>query len=131
MGAFDSTFIMQQSLILSIFFEITFSVQAVRMNNSARVDQFDRTARCAQEFRWKDPGIKLMEDCDILKNKVKILLNEMTERTECIDFVDLAIDGEQSPRWNKNDHPNTKPHWILMANPVSDRKRKGQRWVIV
>merc|ERR1711872_504688 len=62
---------------------------------------------------------------------MKILLNEMTERTECISFVDLMIDGEYS-RWMKHDNLQPhKPEWINMENPLSDRRKKGQRSVLV
>ena len=122
-----------QSLLFSIFFAKIFFVQAVRSNRTAKNNQFygDRSTYCGGDFTWKGDGSKLIEDCDILKDYVKILLNEMTEGTECIEFVDLAIDGEQSPRWNKNEHPYTANQWILMANPVSDRRRKGKRLVTV
>merc|ERR1712013_623183 len=72
-----------------------------------------------------------MEDCDLLENKIKILLNEMTYKTECISTVDLAIDGEYSPKWRKHDHPNIVPDWLMMENPGNNRRRKGQRWVTV
>ena len=122
-----------QSLLFSIFFAKIFFVQAVRSNRTAKNNQFygDRSTYCGGDFTWKGDGSKLIEDCDILKDYVKILLNEMTERTECIEFVDLAIDDEQSPRWNKNEHPYPANQWILMANPVSDRRRKGKRLVTV
>ena len=133
-SAFDSTVIMrqvlQQSLFLSIFFAMTFFVQAVRTNRNAKNDQFngDRSTYCG-DFTWKEDGSKLIEDCDILEDKMKILLTKMTDKTQCISLVDLNIGGEQSPRWNKFEHLQPhKPEWIKIENPVSDRRRKSQRW---
>ena len=51
-----------------------------------------------------------MDDCDILEDEMKILLTEMTDKTQCISLVDLKIDGERSPRWNKNEHPLRLDH---------------------
>ena len=110
----QSTVIMRQlllqSLFLSIFFAITFSVQAVRTKESASDDQFnlDRNTYCGVPgFTWKEQGPKLMDDCDILEDEMKIILSEMTDKTQCISLVDLNIDGERSPRWKKYEHPNT------------------------
>ena len=131
----NMTMLSHQSLVLNIFFAIIFSAQAMRTNRIARNGQFngDRSEYCGpKKFRWKDPGPKLTGDCDILKDKMKILLKEMTEKTECIRFVDLAIDGEPSARWNKFEHLQPhKPEWILMENPLSDRRKRGQRRVTV
>ena len=58
------------------------------------------------DFKWKEKGAKLMEDCDIQKDQMKVWVNDTTDRTECITSVFLMIDGEPMTKWEKWAQPN-------------------------
>ena len=119
-SAFDSAVIMrhllQQSLLLSVFVAITLSVPSVRTNRSASDDQsnLDRSSYCGpQAFAWKERGSKLMEDCDILKDNMKIHVGELTDKTECISLHYAA----RADIWKKKLSRNVQL-WKLISLPI-------------
>ena len=58
---------------------------------------------CRTPFEWDEnlKDVKLLDDCDLLKDKLtlKPMVGRIADRTECIDYIDLNIDGTQMERW--------------------------------
>ena len=81
------------------------------------------------DFKWKEKGVKLMADCEILKDQMKVWVNELTDRAECIISIFLVINGEQMPTWLKIG--SSKPHWIKFENTLSNRTKMSQSSVTV
>ena len=81
------------------------------------------------DFKWKEKGVKLMADCEILKDQMKVWVNELTDRTECIKSIFLVINGEQMPTWQKAG--SSKPYWIKFDNTISNRTKMSQSSVTV
>ena len=76
------------------------------------------------QFKWKGRGAKLMADCEILKDEMKVLVNEIAERTECIKSVFLIINGEPMPTWESPG--SSKPRWVTFDNNLSDQTKISQ-----
>ena len=53
---------------------------------------------CAKHFAWKGDYVKVLEDCDVLKDPIPVSISSVANATECINFLDLSINGEQLKR---------------------------------
>ena len=53
---------------------------------------------CA-DFDWKGNEIKVVEDCDVLKDEIQVELFRLTNKSECITFADLSIQGKWMETW--------------------------------
>ena len=57
-----------------------------------------RTSWC-QTFDWKGNGTRVVENCDVLKDEIKVKLFRLTNKSECINYADLSIQGEWMETW--------------------------------
>ena len=53
---------------------------------------------CA-DFDWKGNEIKVVEDCDVLKDEIQVKLFRLTNKSECITYADLSIQGKWMETW--------------------------------
>merc|ERR1712037_35173 len=53
---------------------------------------------CA-DFDWKGNKIKVVEDCDVLKDEIQVELFRLTNKSECITYADLSIQGKWMETW--------------------------------
>ena len=62
---------------------------------------------CGADFDWKGNGTRVVKDCQILKDEIKVRLFKLTNKSECINFADLRIENEWMKTWhNKNGGEN-------------------------
>ena len=92
----------------------------------SQMSKAKRTVWCSPpQFKWKEKGVKLMSDCDIMKPLMKVWVAGTTERHECIKSVYLVIDGQPMPTWQKTSANNQA--WIEFENNLQDQtKQKNQ-----
>ena len=79
---------------------------------------------CRENFAWNKEKngeiIKLVEDCDILKDQIPVYISRVVENTECIEWLDLSINAEEMPRrqtWN-----GKRKSVVTFKNALQDRE---------
>ena len=77
-------------------------------------------AWCKENFKWKRTTVKLVEDCDILKDQIPVYISRVTEQTECIEWLDLMFRGEAMPRTRTND--GKRKSVVTFENSLQDRE---------
>ena len=79
---------------------------------------------CRENFAWNKEKngeiIKLVEDCDILKDQIPVYISRVVENTECLEWLDLSINAEEMPRrqtWN-----GKRKSVVTFENSLQDRE---------
>ena len=83
---------------------------------------------CKSKFSWKEDmnQLKLLEDCDITREQLtlKDLVERITDKTECIRFIDLHIAGTLMRRWKNADRkPLTGTAAVTFKNLLHEQNR--------
>ena len=52
------------------------------------------------DFDWKGKEIKVVDDCELLKDNITVKLLMITHKSECINFADLSIQEEWMNTWH-------------------------------
>ena len=69
---------------------------------------------------WKGKEVKVLNDCDILKDQIPVFISRVTERSECINALDLSIGGEQM---NRKDTLGRQLRIVHFKNLLQDREK--------
>ena len=111
----------RQSAKSSIVFLVLLFVSTLQAGAGSRVK---RSTWCAENFAWEKEKngeiIKLVEDCDILKDQIPVYISRVVENTECIEWLDLSINAEEMPRrqtWN-----GKRKSVVTFENSLQDRE---------
>ena len=86
----------QKKIKGSMFLMISCSILSA--SSAAARTQYERRDWCAESSMWKGKEVKVLNDCDILKDQIPVFISRVTERSECINALDLSIGGEQMSR---------------------------------
>ena len=52
-----------------------------------------------EDFDWKGNETKVVDNCEILKDEIQVKLFRLTNKSECITFADLSIQGKWMETW--------------------------------
>ena len=80
-----------------------------------------RSPWCKENFDWKGRIVKVVEDCDILKDQIPVYISRVTKETECIEWLDLMIRGEAMPR--KNTHNGQRKSVVIFENSLLQEEK--------
>ena len=69
---------------------------------------------CAENFAWKGTNVRVVEDCDILKDQIPVHISKVAENAECIRSMLLDINGEQ-----RRKHTPMGEHSVLLISRIS------------
>ena len=99
-----------------------------------RLPELKNSPFCGNKFSWNEDmkQMKLLQDCDIIKEKMTLLqtVGRITDKTECIDSIDLHIDGVKMGRWYTGGKPLTGRK-VTFDNMLPKENRRRQAKVNV
>ena len=87
---------------------------------------------CREGFQWNKSlvGVKLLEDCDVLKNEFSLSdsVGSVANRFECIKYVYLNIFGTAMDKWETDGKPYATRKNVF--ENLLDMQQRGQNGVV-
>ena len=94
-----------------------------------------RSEYCGTMFIWNQgmKQLKLLDDCDITKEQLKLSdsVVRITDKTECITFIDLHVDGVVMKRWNNVGGKPLAGRAVTFDNLLHEQNRHRRANVMV
>ena len=90
---------------------------------------------CGAQFSWNEDmkQVKLLEDCDITKDQLTLSdsVGRITDKTECISFIDLIIDSMLMERWQNLEGNPLTGRTVTFENLLHEQIRHRHAKVVV